>query len=99
MKKVAATSGQSVSLATLFFAVGIAREGSWAGSDIELNFYSRPPNRNSLAPVTVLRSPLKMKRVAFEGYKTRHCMQEENAPERKYFLSPCRTFGQRERPS
>src|SRR5258708_30973661 len=43
MKKVAATSGQSVSLAALFFAVGIAREGSWAGSDIELNFYSRPP--------------------------------------------------------
>src|SRR5256885_2659704 len=34
-----------------------------------------------------------MKRVAFEGYKTRHCMQEENAPELKYFLSPCRTFG------
>jgi hypothetical protein len=51
MKKVAATSGQSVSLVTLFFAVGIAREDSRAGSDIELNFYSRPPKRNSLAPL------------------------------------------------
>jgi hypothetical protein len=51
MKKVAATSGQSVSLAALFFAVGIARDGGWAGSDEELNFYSRPPERNSLAPL------------------------------------------------
>src|SRR5260370_26596458 len=42
MKNVAATRGQSVSLATLLFAVGIARVGSWAGSDKELNFYSRP---------------------------------------------------------
>jgi len=49
MKKVAATSGQSVSFATLFFAVEIAGEGSWAGSDKELNFYSRPPKRSSLA--------------------------------------------------
>jgi hypothetical protein len=44
MKKVAATSGQSVSLATLFFAVEMELEGSWAGRDKELNFYSRPPN-------------------------------------------------------
>jgi hypothetical protein len=47
---VAATRGQSVSLVILFLAVGIVREGSRAGSDIELNFYSRPPKRNSLAP-------------------------------------------------
>jgi len=39
MKNVAATSGQSVSFAALFFAVEIAGEGSWAGTDIELNFY------------------------------------------------------------
>jgi hypothetical protein len=51
MKNVAATSGQSVSFAALFFAVGIAREGGWVGSDKELNFYSRPPERNSLAPL------------------------------------------------
>src|SRR5260370_42332553 len=49
MKKVAATSGQSVSLAALFLGVGMAREGSWAGSDIELNFYSRPPKGISLS--------------------------------------------------
>jgi hypothetical protein len=43
MKNVAATSGQSVSFATLFFAVEIAVEGIWAGRDKELNFYSCPP--------------------------------------------------------
>jgi hypothetical protein len=49
MKNVAATSGQSVSFATLFFAVDIPWEGIWAGTDIELNFYSRPPKLSSLA--------------------------------------------------
>ena len=49
MKNVAATSGQSVSFATLFFAVEIAGEGIGAGRDKELNFYSRPPKRCSLA--------------------------------------------------
>jgi hypothetical protein len=49
MKKVAATSGQSVNLAMDFLAVGNAREGYWAGSDKELNLYSRPPQRSSLA--------------------------------------------------
>jgi hypothetical protein len=51
IKNVAATSGQSVSFAALFFAVGIAREGSWVGTDIELNFYSRLPKRISLSPL------------------------------------------------
>src|ERR1700719_1487216 len=41
MKKVAATSGQSVSLAALVFALGIVRVASGAGSDNVLNFYSR----------------------------------------------------------
>src|SRR5713226_430623 len=49
MKKVAATSGHSVNLAMDFLAVGNAREGYWAGSDKELNLYSRPPQRSSLA--------------------------------------------------
>src|SRR5690348_9681798 len=49
MKKVAATSGQSVSLAMDFFVVGIAREGKCAGTDIQLNSYSRPPKRSSLS--------------------------------------------------
>src|SRR5580693_966559 len=49
MKNVAATSGQSVSLPMFFLAVGIVREGYWAGRDIELNFYSRPPKGNSLS--------------------------------------------------
>jgi hypothetical protein len=51
MKKVAATSGQSVSLAALFLAVEMAREGSWVGRDIELNFYSCPSKGNSLSPL------------------------------------------------
>jgi len=42
MKKVAATSGQSVSFATLLVE-GSAREGNWAGRDIVLNLLSRPP--------------------------------------------------------
>jgi hypothetical protein len=49
MKNVAATSGQRVSLATLFFVLEMVREGSWAGRGKELNFYSRPPKRSSLS--------------------------------------------------
>jgi hypothetical protein len=79
MKNVAATSGQSVSLATFFLVVGMAREGSWVGTDIELNFYSRPPKGNSLAP-------LRKSEFAFAGYKSRISMQEKNAPDAKYFL-------------
>src|SRR5215813_11999304 len=45
MKNVAATNGQSVSLAALFLAVEITWEGIWAGTDMLLNFYSRPPRR------------------------------------------------------
>jgi hypothetical protein len=43
MKNVAATNGQSVSFAVLFLVVEIAWEGNWAGTDMLLNFYSRPP--------------------------------------------------------
>jgi hypothetical protein len=68
MKKVAATSGQSVSLAMDFLAVGIAWEGYWAGSDKELNLYSRPPKGTSL-------SPLRGSEFAVAEYKSRLCMQ------------------------
>jgi len=43
MKNVAATNGQSVSFAVLFFGVEKTWEGIWAGTDMLLNFYSRPP--------------------------------------------------------
>src|SRR5215475_1222347 len=43
MKNVAATSGQSVSLAALFLCVESIWGGTWAGNDTLLNFYSRPP--------------------------------------------------------
>src|SRR5712692_1852983 len=49
MKNVAATSGHSVNLAMDFLAVGNTRDGYWAGSDKELNSYSRPPQRSSLS--------------------------------------------------
>jgi hypothetical protein len=77
MKNVAATSGQSVSFAALFFAVGIAREGSWAGSDNVLNFYSRPP-WTTLAPHA-------LSEFAIAEYKLHHLMQEKNGPRRKFF--------------
>lgn len=40
---MAATKGQSVSLAALFFGVESTWEGTWAGTDMLLNFYDRPP--------------------------------------------------------
>ena len=43
MKNVAATNGQSVSFAALFFGVESTREGTWAGTDMLLNFNDRPP--------------------------------------------------------
>src|SRR5262249_14959018 len=43
MKNVAATNGQSVSLAALFFGMESTWEGTWAGTDMLLNFYDRPP--------------------------------------------------------
>jgi hypothetical protein len=45
MKKVAATSGHKVSFAAFFLVLESTPEGSWAGTDMLLNFYSRPPQR------------------------------------------------------
>ena len=73
MKKVAATSGQSVSFATLFFAEEIAWEGICAGSDKVLNFFSRPPS------MTLARSRLTGATSSFEEYSLCTRMQEENA--------------------
>src|SRR6516164_2999876 len=47
MKNVAATSGHRVSFAAFFLVVESAWEGSWAGTDMLLNLYSRPPKRCS----------------------------------------------------
>jgi len=43
MKNVAATNGQSVSFAALFFGMESTWEGIWAGTDMLLNLYSRSP--------------------------------------------------------
>src|SRR6267142_2511646 len=85
MKNVAATSGQSVSLAILFLVVVMGLEGNWAGRDKELNFYSRPPKRSSL-------SALRQSELASEEYKTRSCMQQQNAFERRFFRRRCPFF-------
>jgi len=47
MKKVAATSGQSVSFAVFFIDVEMEWEGKWAGTDMLLNLYRCPPKRIS----------------------------------------------------
>src|SRR5580700_1669907 len=78
MKNVAATRGQSVIFATLFFVEVKTWEGICAGRDTVLNFYSRPP-KVTLAVEFPQASAL------FEEYKLCTCMQEKNAPKQKYF--------------
>ncbi len=96
MKKVAATSGQRVSLATLFFAVGIARGAEAAGSDKELNFYSRPPwailalvaEPTAACPqltLTARGGTRQWSEFVIAEYKSRFCMQEKNARGREIF--------------
>ena len=93
MKNVAATSGHSVSLAILFLAVGIAREGSWAGTDMLLNFYSRPPGAalplDRLAAFTTRRvaAPQIQSEFAFEEYNLHRCTQQKNAFQRIFFAA------------
>jgi hypothetical protein len=80
MKNVAATSGQSVSFAALFFAMGSAWEGIWAGRDKVLNFFSRPP-KVTLAFRFLEASSL------FEEYNPSARMQEKNEAWRIFFRS------------
>src|SRR5215813_9344067 len=61
MKKVAATSGHNVSFALVCCAVGIARAGSWAGNEIVLNSYSRPP-QTKLALIAA-EKPVRIRRI------------------------------------
>src|SRR5215467_10408910 len=72
MKNVAATNGQSVSFAALFFGVESTWEGTWAGTDMLLNFYSRPPRRS-------LSSSLRWNKLATKGYKVWTRAQEKSA--------------------
>src|SRR5215467_946184 len=53
MKKVAATSGHKVNLAAFFFVLEMTWEGNCAGTDMLLNFYSRPPKRRSPSRATL----------------------------------------------
>src|SRR5579859_2450500 len=75
MKKVAATRGQSVSFATLFLVIGMAWEGNCAGTDIELNSYSRPPKRSSLSRCGEASSQVKNTRVVSSSKRKMHARQ------------------------
>jgi hypothetical protein len=78
MKNVAATSGQSVIFAALFFVEVKTWEGICAGRDTVLNFYSRPPK-------VTLAIKFPQASALFEEYKLCTCMQEKNASKQKYF--------------
>jgi hypothetical protein len=79
MKKVAATSGQSVSLAVRL-VWGIARAGNWAGRDTVLNLLSRPPHSDPRALSGVFGASSQS---AEYGYSL--AMQEKSALGCKYF--------------
>src|ERR1700732_1793771 len=79
MKKVAATSGQSVSLAVR--RVGeIARVGNWAGRETVLNLLSRPPYSDPRALSCVFGAS---SHCAEYGYS--RAMQAKYASRQKYF--------------
>jgi len=73
MKNVAATNGQSVSFAALFLGVESTWEGIWAGTDMLLNSYVRPPKRNlfSLSSRLVKAKPEQMRREMIQGLHPR----------------------------
>jgi hypothetical protein len=78
MKNVAATSGQSVNFAALFFEMGSAWEGIWAGRDKVLNFFSRPPKVTLAFQFLEASSP-------FEEYNLCPRMQEKKWGSTKLF--------------
>jgi hypothetical protein len=88
MKNVAATSGQSVNFAALFFEMGSAWEGIWAGRDKVLNFFSRPPKVTLAFQFLEASSP-------FEEYNLCPRMQEKNGAQRNFFRTSQRNFGTR----
>src|SRR4051812_24628436 len=76
IKNVAATKGQSVSLATFFFAGEIARAGNWAGKDNVLNFYSR----SSLSERSVI-FPEQLRSRRIQGWRQharKKCIRTQN---------------------
>src|SRR6516225_6166108 len=88
MKNVAATSGQSVSLATTFLVEENDWEETCAGSDTVLNFFlSSSYKRSSLSRFCKASA-------RFEEYKVCTCTQEENARNRKKLAPANRPSGQ-----
>jgi hypothetical protein len=85
MKKVAATRGQSVSLAVFFFVEEIAPVGNRAGRERVLNFLSRPPSA-TLALSSCLLGASSQK----SEYGEFGAMQEKYAPNCIFFHGPFR---------
>jgi hypothetical protein len=75
MKNVAATNGQSVSFAALFFGVEMTWEGIWAGTDMLLNFYDRPPQAQFalVAAVELIRKRKNTRSALARNKKMRFC--------------------------
>jgi len=93
MKKVAATSGQSVSFAA-FLVEGSAREGNWAGRDKELNLLSRPPK----AALALSQSRASGASSQNAGYGKIFPMQEKCVLSAKIFFEARATTNQTSRP-
>ena|SRR5207237_3449006 len=89
MKNVAATSGQRVNFADFFLADEMRREGKFAGTDMLLNLYRRPPKRASLSTL-----PAFFNEFAIEEYSVCARVQEQNesAGEFSYVYKHCCTW-------
>jgi hypothetical protein len=88
MKNVAATNGQSVSFAALFFGVESTWEGIWAGTDMLLNSYDRPPKRNLFSSPSrlVKAKPEQMRREMIQGLHpraTKNCILQTDSSSRR----------------
>jgi hypothetical protein len=83
MKKVAATSGQSVSFAVFFLVEEIAPVGNWAGRERVLNFLSRPPS----AILALSGQVLSLERVRKEKNTANPPRCKKNMHASEYFFS------------
>jgi hypothetical protein len=90
MKNVAATNGQSVSFAALFFGDESTWEGIWAGTDMLLNFYDRPPQA-PFALVTPRAVNKNRSKLATKEYKVCTRTQQKNALNREFLHAGIRS--------
>jgi hypothetical protein len=93
MKNVAATSGQSVNLATAFLVEGNTWEGTCAGSDTVLNFFlSSSYKRSSLSLYAKQAHVLKNTRSARARKKKMHEIKKNFWARQLYFWTAASPF-------